>query len=171
TPLVSECTCTGTSWSWKPPLPSCPAALAPQQRAAPPATTAQLWSVPAVMASAPLPSPATVTGSGRMMVLPSPSWPDAFAPQHFTAPPAATAQLWNAPVLRAVTPLSSPGTAMGVERNQGSLSPSCPLPLLPQHCTPPASVRAQLWLPPAPTCATPPRPATGTGGKRSVLLP
>ena len=42
----------------------------------------------------------------------------------------------------------------------------------PQHLTPPAAVRAQVWLPPAAMAATPlDSPETSTGVQRLVVVP
>jgi len=38
-------------------------------------------------------SPTTVTGVERLVVVPSPSWPEPLAPQHLTAPPESSAQV------------------------------------------------------------------------------
>lgn len=98
------------------------------------------------------------------MVVPSPSCPLLFAPQHFTVPPAISAQAWPPPTEIIETPLPSPVTARGTLVNTGS-SPTSPVAsvaspidpnwLLPQHCTPPVVVSAQADTPPAATAATP----------------
>src|SRR5207237_1185347 len=72
----------------------------------------------------------------------------------------------------AATPLASPETSTGVWRSVVVPSPSWPQSLLPQHLTPPALVRAQVWSPPAAIAATPlASPETSTGVWRLVVVP
>src|SRR3990172_3731563 len=64
----------------------------------------------------------------------------------------------------AATPLARPETSTGAALSEVVPSPSSPWPLLPQHLTPPALVRAQVWAPPAAMVATPlARPETSPG--------
>jgi hypothetical protein len=66
------------------PFPSCPHWLSPQHRTVPSPRSAQLWCHhPAVTATAPV-IPLTGTGVVRRVVVPSPSCPDVFSPQHWT---------------------------------------------------------------------------------------
>ena len=65
--------------------------------------------------------------------MPSPSWPSASLPQHLTAPPPVSAQVWEPPAVIAPTPLPRPLTATGVRRFVVVPSPSWPKMLLPQH--------------------------------------
>ena len=58
--------------------------------------TAQVCACPAATDCAPA-SSLTVTGVDRFVNVPSPSWPDEFRPQQFTAPPFTTAQVWEPP--------------------------------------------------------------------------
>src|SRR5688572_9979945 len=101
----------------------------PQQRA-PPEVTAQdsdpaVWGDarktlsphPAEMRTTLLCMPATSVGVVRATVVPSPTWPDSFAPQHFTAPVDSKAQvcryaaaIWVTPEER---PITSTGNALG----------------------------------------------------------
>ena len=99
-----------------------------------------------------------------MRVVPSPNWPEPFHPQHLTAPPAVTAQVWNSPAATALTPLPSPLTSIGVACPVVVPSPNWPTMLSPQHLSPPPFVTAQVWDPPAATTFTPlPSPLTSTG--------
>src|SRR5262249_62436368 len=59
--------------------------------------SAQVWEPPAAIALTPLVSPETSTGVCRWVVVPSPSWPKSFEPQHLTPPEAVRAQVWPAP--------------------------------------------------------------------------
>src|SRR6185369_5104451 len=75
------------------PSPSWPHSLAPQHFTVPSSRSAQLWCHhPAVTPTAPV-IPPTGTGVRRRVVVPSPSCPNAFAPQQRTEPSARTAQL------------------------------------------------------------------------------
>ncbi len=58
----------------------------------PAVSRAQVWSLPAAIAVAPV-SPETVWGVLALKVVPFPSAPKAFFPQHFAAPPLITAQV------------------------------------------------------------------------------
>jgi hypothetical protein len=52
----------------------------------------------------PLLNPTTSTGSKRSVVVPSPSWPAPFSPQHFTPPAEVNAQEWDMLTETATTP-------------------------------------------------------------------
>ena len=43
-------------------------------------------------------------GTLRLVVVPSPSFPSVLMPQHFTAPPVVTAQVWLSPPANEATP-------------------------------------------------------------------
>ena len=49
----------------------------------------------------------TSTGTLLLVLVPLPSWPYEFAPQHLTPPPAVSAQECSPPALTAFTPLVS----------------------------------------------------------------
>jgi hypothetical protein len=66
------------------------------------------------MALTPLLSPLTFTGILLSVYVPFPSWPSLFIPQHLTAPPLVTAQVWAYPAAMALTPLLNPLTFTGV---------------------------------------------------------
>ena len=55
-------------------------------------------------------NPTTVSGDELLTLVPSPSWPSSFEPQHFSADPDMAAQVWFHPNATAVTPLPSSGT-------------------------------------------------------------
>ena len=65
----------------------------------------------------------------------------------------------------------SPETGTGVLLFVVVPLPSRPLPLLPQHCTPPLASTAQLWLLPADTLCAVVMPETGTGVLLLVVVP
>src|SRR4029453_5731066 len=74
------------------PRPNCPASLIPQQYGLPPTASAHVKSrvsdPPATTCWKETPAgTATGTGVTRRVVVPSPSCPLSFAPQHQTAPP------------------------------------------------------------------------------------
>ncbi|MFO0755352.1 MAG: hypothetical protein U0359_02605 [Byssovorax sp.] len=56
--------------------------------------------------------PVTATGVVRWVVVPSPSWPLVFSPQHFTVPPWMSAHAKASPVATLVT-LLRPETSVG----------------------------------------------------------
>src|SRR5262245_5458976 len=96
-PLTSAAT--GVADGTFDPLPSCPAALSPQQLTVLSASTAHEWLAPAAMPSAPpdgQPPPAESTRTGVASVppaVPSPSWPLASLPQHSAVPSDCTAHV------------------------------------------------------------------------------
>jgi hypothetical protein len=63
------------------------------------------------------PVPVIVTGVETSVVVPLPSWPALFAPQHFTVPPDRSAQLWKTPALMAMA-VVIPLTCTGVDEHQ-----------------------------------------------------
>jgi hypothetical protein len=67
--------------------------LEPQHTTPPLVVTAHVWLGPAAIAATPLSSPLTATGVNRLVVVPSPSWPEEFEPQHFTPPPVVSAHV------------------------------------------------------------------------------
>lgn len=87
-----------------------------------------------------------------------------------------SAQVENPPAAMAVTPLVRPVTSTGVgfgtDWAKLVVTPSCPLVLSPQHLTPPATVRAQVWLSPIAMAATPlVKPVTSTGVGFGLSVP
>jgi hypothetical protein len=83
----------------------------------------------------------TFTAVLEAVVVPSPSWPAALAPQHQSDWSSVTAQVWVFEVATATAPVSGVRsdlrTATGVVLWVIELSPSCPWMLPPQHQTPP----------------------------------
>src|SRR5690606_22516963 len=86
----------------------------------------------------------TNTGVGLSALLSLPIWPYWFEPQHITRPALTTAQAWSEPTPIDCAPLVRPLTLTGTRLSEPDPSPSWPQPLLPQHFTPPAPVRAQV---------------------------
>ena len=86
--------------------------------------------------------PPTTTGVVAAAAPPSPSWPPELAPQHFTAPLAVRAQVWEPP---ATTVPASPrdATSTGTLEFAVAPFPSCPELLMPQHFTVPPERPAQ----------------------------
>ena len=87
---------------------------------------------------------ATDVGMGRDVVVPSPSPPKVFSPQHFAVPPALrVTQVREKPAPMVVAP-DTPSAVTGMAR-LFSYSPSAswPLELLPQHFTVPSFSTAQ----------------------------
>jgi hypothetical protein len=106
------------------PLPSWPRELAPQHRTVPSVRSAQVYSCPAVTVLAVV-IPVTETGvvlHGRLrqvsgpVLVPLPSWPATFLPQHFTVPSDRTAQVWklseSATSVAVVIPLTATGVVL-----------------------------------------------------------
>ena len=85
-----------------------------------------MWYGPAATAATPLVNPLTATGVSRFAVVPSPSWPRLFNPQHCTTPLLVSAQVWLPPAATATTPLASPLTVTGVNRGVVVPSPNWP---------------------------------------------
>src|SRR6185369_10930724 len=162
-----------------PPSPSCPLALAPQQRTLPSARRPHVWACPAASATTPS-SPVMRVGTFFGVLLPSPSWPMLLSPQHATVLSARTAHVWSAPtaISRAVTLPAIPDTARGVLLSSVVPSPSWPKLLLPQQRAVPSARIAQVWSNPVRSLTVPvsiatalSRPLTATGVRRSVVVP
>ena len=94
--------------------------------------------------------PGNIDRDRAVRVVPFPSRPKKFQPQHLAAPTRVTAQVKRKPVLIAVTLLESPETSTGTERFVVVPFPSVPSRLSPQHLTAPPLITAQLWRKPAP---------------------
>src|SRR2546426_12250059 len=116
--------------------------------------------------------PLTVTGVGLTVVglpgtgplVPLPSWPKSFSPQHCTVPLARSAQVWKPPAVTAMA-VVIPVTRTGATELNVVVagSPRWPESLRPQHCTVPFPRGGQEGKPPALTAAAPPDPAAATG--------
>jgi hypothetical protein len=144
------------------PSPSCPTVLSPQQLTVPAIVRAQVKPKPGATSATPV-SPLTTTGDPESTVSPLPSAPPTFEPQHRTVASSSTAQVRLLP-----TPIdtaeSMPATAVGAPSSPPMVPlPSCPSKLSPQQITCPPSVSAHVWLFPAASCTTPPRPGTAAG--------
>ena len=133
---------------------------------------AHVYSPPAETAITPLDKPTTSTGVNRSIVELSPNRPDAFSPQHFTAPADVMAHVCALPAEIATTPLDKPTTSTGAYRSVVVLSPNCPEAFSPQHFTAPTDVTAHVWFTlPAEIATTPlDKPTTSTGAYRSVVV-
>src|SRR5438874_2485621 len=95
------------------PLPNWPHSFTPQHCTVPFSRSAQLWCHhPAVTATAPV-TPRTRTGVVELAVVPSPSWPNAFSPQHCTVPSPRSAQVCCHPALTSTASVI-PTTCTGV---------------------------------------------------------
>ena len=91
-------TCTGLNRTVVLPSPTAPSSLYPQQTTPPEACNAHIVTPPLLTAEIPdsvpvPPTPVTDTGLRRVVVVPSPSSPWLFEPQHRTAPETSTAQV------------------------------------------------------------------------------
>src|SRR5215831_3316962 len=96
--------------------------------------------------------PASAVGVRRFVWVPSPSWPEPFAPQQNAAESAVMPHVCDAPLATAVN-LKPLATAAGVKRRGiVVLLPSCPKLLSPQQYGVPSFARAQLCWPPGATC-------------------
>jgi hypothetical protein len=116
--------------------------------------------------------PETSTGTRLVCVVPSPSRPLPFQPQHLTPPELKSAQLCSFPVETALTPELKPETATEVDLSVEVPSPICPLPFLPQHLTAPVLKTAQLCVYPDEIALTPElKPVTAVGVSLVVFVP
>ena len=91
--LVSPLTATDVEESAVVPLPSWPFPFAPQHRAVPSrSATHECAPGPALIDPGPE-TPLTAMGIGELVVVPLPSWPFGFAPQHFAVLSASVAHV------------------------------------------------------------------------------
>jgi hypothetical protein len=130
-----------------------------------------VWFSPALNATAVL-RPLTTTGVDVLVVVPFPSWPKAFAPQHLAVPFPNNAHEWLPPALTAtaLVPALRPLTSTGVDAFVVVLLPNWPEPLSPQHLAVPSANNAHEWLPPALTAVAVERPVTTTGVDAFVVV-
>src|SRR5574337_932755 len=160
TPELSPTTSVGTRRLVSSPLPSLPEELLPQHIAAPAVVTAQVWAFEfpmyplVLMLATPEVSPTTSTGVALCVAVPSPSWPEAFRPQHLAPPALVTAQVWKGPAEICLTPDVSPTTSTGMRLEVVKPFPSFPSAPSPQHFTPPAGVMTQVCVAPTAICTT-----------------
>src|SRR4051812_23159779 len=87
----------------------------------------------------------TVTGTGRVRVVPSPIWPDALSPQQRMVASFMRAQTWRAPTATS-TISNTPKTSAGVLRLRVVESPSSLCALDPQQERLASCIRAQVVL-------------------------
>ena len=104
----------------------------------------------------------TLTGTLEPLVVPSPNWPKMLFPQHLTAPPESSAQVWSPPAEIAIAPVR-PVTLTGTFESVVVPLPNSPTTLYPQHWTVPPESRAQECWKPAAMAVTPVRLLTLTG--------
>src|SRR6188472_4628071 len=110
------------------------------------------------------PGRATSTGAYWSPTEPMPRRPFCPCPQHFTPPFVMSAQVCPSPGAITATPDVRPTTCVGTLRCWLSPTPRPPVPLYPQHFTPPAMSMAHMAEFEPPMTATPDdRPTTSTG--------
>src|SRR5437879_1791850 len=144
------------------PLPNCPKSFWPQHCAVPSLKSAQVWCHhPPVTATTPV-MPTTRTGVDEPVLVPSPSCPSAFRPQHRTVPSPRSAQVCSYPPLTA-TALVVPPARAAVSRPPLVPSPSCPSAFRPQHRIVWSPRSAQACSYPPLTAMAPVIPITATG--------
>ena len=85
---------TGSDRSDIVPSPTCPYVLSPQHFRSPLVSNAHVFRIPVVRASTVDGKFCTVTGTDESLLLPVPSWPPKFQPQHCTAPETSSAHVW-----------------------------------------------------------------------------
>src|SRR3712207_5367873 len=112
--------------------------------------TAQVWFPPAEIAATPDVKPVTSTGVDETDVVPLPSCPLSFTPQHLTPPGFSSAQVWLEPADTATTPDVNPVTSTGRAEGDVVVVPFPNFPAFPpQHTAPPAVVTPHVWPLPA----------------------
>lgn len=113
----------------------------------------------------------TTTGVSESMVVPFPSRPEPFRPQHRAEPFASAAHECSPPAEIATT-WESDETVTGVKECVALLPfPSRPLRLSPQHRAVPFASTAHEWEEPAEIATTVVSPETVTGVAESVFVP
>src|SRR5262249_25625432 len=107
TASVMPWTATGEGRAWVVPSPSLPNTLSPQQTTAPLTRSAHVCDRPAAIATASeRPTTAAAVVCGVALVVPLPTCPTVFRPQHRTVLSLRSAQLWSSPDVMPMTPLS-----------------------------------------------------------------
>src|SRR5690606_29416052 len=118
---------------------------------------------------------ATGVGRFRLSVVPSPSWPESFRPQHQASPPAVRPQVWDpAELVSSTVNRAVPRTAVGTPRGAPPIMfpfPTWPKELSPQHHAAPEPSSAQECQSPARIEVKAVAPATGVGDGASVAEP
>src|SRR5689334_14350859 len=107
TASVMPWTATGDGRACVVPSPSLPNTLSPQQATAPLTRSAHVCDRPAAIATASeRPTTAVAVACGVALVVPLPTCPTLFRPQHRTLLSLMSAQLWRSPDVMPMTPLS-----------------------------------------------------------------
>src|SRR5262245_96509 len=108
-PRVLPPACTGVVLATVVPSPSWPHWLLPQHQRVPSIFRAQLRRVPSEISATALPSALAPACTGVVfeVKVPSPSWPESFAPQHHRVPSVLRAQLCPSPSARSTAALPS----------------------------------------------------------------
>lgn len=104
----------------------------PQQYVSPRSVTAHVCAPPEFNDASRAASPFTWIGTDRAEVVPSPSWPKLFAPQHHADASLPFAQVKYPPAVMVLNG-TGPLTTCGVEAFVVLPEPSWPLPFRPQH--------------------------------------
>src|SRR5262249_48640763 len=117
-------------------------------------------------------TPVTCTGLELDIIVLFPSWNLSFSPQHQTLPSLSAAQLCAPPPLDSFFTVAGSITLVGIGRSVVVLSPTCPEPFEPQHCTEPSTISAHVCSsPPWILLAAPSSPFTSEGVGWSCVVP
>src|SRR5256885_79059 len=114
--------------------------------------------------------PARTAADELLPLVPSPSCPSTFSPQHCTVPFPRTAQVWENPPLTATAPAIPPART-ALDEVVMVPSPRCPESPAPQHPTVPSPSSAHACSAPATTRVAVVRPLTATGTEELVKVP
>src|SRR5262249_43581585 len=99
------------------PSPSWPVSFNPQHQTVPSLLRTQVCQPPAETSTTLAPSAVTWTGKGLSTLVPSPSWPKSFAPQHQSVPPSRRAHV-----------RANPADTSATQPGQGVAPPAPPAP-------------------------------------------
>ncbi len=161
---VSPVTVTGVREFVVVPFPSCPWVLSPQHWTVPPVMRAQAELPPMAMAVGVALSPVTVTGVGELTVVPFPSCPFVFSPQHCIVVPTRAHPEYPLLSNTICVAFAVMFVWVGVVWFAVPLFPVCPLSLFPQHVAVAFEFRiAQAVCGPPAICVTWVRPGTVIG--------
>ena len=128
TPVRS--TATGTGLDTVPPLPKAPEPLAPHAANVPSVQSSNVWFEPQLMALTVLPASTpsifTSTGTLRLVLLPSPNWPELLYPHAASVPSLhrATVCNWPAAIIAIDLPASTPLRSTSTGNSRCVLLPS-----------------------------------------------
>jgi len=168
-PIAGDVPSTSTGTSESPPGPPPVSDSRPQQRALPTLGSAHVW-VPPALKEVVSEMPTTGTAFGESVVLPSPSCPAEFAPQHDTPPSTPMLHACAHPITGGLLPLDVGVTLTGKGEDPRVPSPSWPTSLRPQQAIDASAKTAQLEPKPAPTDATPCNGVPTTVGSELVTV-